>query len=114
MRIQLRSVFFVQFFLTAVEDGVCARLKGAMSCLISCFKVKMGKNLNHTYSIPDNPLSRYEKYMWHKALFVFSFWCLSEDNVCVFQDSMYFHSFHPTKNSYSIIIYLFIDARTSV
>ena len=47
---------------------------------------KFGKNLLvstlvHTYNIPDNPLTRYEIYLWHKELFEFNFWCLSENTV---------------------------------
>ena len=35
--------------------------------------------LANTYNIPDNPLRRYEIYLWHKELFTFNFWQLSED-----------------------------------
>ena len=27
----------------------------------------------HTYNIPDNPLTRYKIYLWHKDLFIFFF-----------------------------------------
>ena len=36
------------------------------------------------YNIPDNPLRRYEMYLWNKELLAFNFWWLSEDIVSSF------------------------------
>ena len=41
--------------------------------------IKLELKLTHTTYNPDNPLTRYEIYLWHKELSVFNFWCLAED-----------------------------------
>ena len=58
-------------------------------------KIKIS-TLVHTYGIPDNPVARYEIYSWHKELFLFNFWCLSEDTVSKLEKSWpVFSSFDP-------------------
>ena len=64
---------------------------------------KFGKNLLVGTLVPDNPLTRYEIYLWHKELFEFNFWCLSENTLSKLEKNWpLFSSFNPFLSSPSL------------